>query len=543
MVLKSFNLFFFIVFIFNFIISSQSYCLNKNVRVSISDNNFQKFIYKNIDIFCTNDFQVSLYNDNITIPIKANSIINIEINNDTFTIKKDDKIIINTNTQNPIVKFTSQHNGMFGIVGLNRCDKQALYRGSFEVVKHTKSDFFLINVLPLEDYLKGVVPNEMPIKFGSTALKALSIAARNYAMKKPIIEFEEFDLFDSVMSQTYFGYNTENELSNKAILETEGIVITNNGKIILAQYHSTSGGSTENSENVFSDLKTNKFPGTPDKCLIGKKEFPSKVDLSIEKNARKFYTSCPKSFENESKYFRWKYQWGHDDLVASLRKTLEENANTGFVIGLNDVNHINKIIDIKVKCRGVSGKIMELDIVTNTGIINIKKELIFRKIFLHDGKILPSANVVFLLKKDNLGNLCQIIAYGGGYGHGVGMSQFGAAYMGQKLNLKFIQILKKYYSNINISTIPIILNSSTKFDDNCSFFAPTNKANIAFYNISGNGKIAISINGKIINISLHEKSKFKKINISNFILDGQNVVSIQSKDTNTLNTTFCIEFL
>ena len=73
--------------------------------------------------------------------------------------------------------------------------------------------------------------------------------------------------------------------------------------------------------------------------------------------------------------------------------------------------------------------------------------------------------------------------------------------MGQKLNLNFIQILKKYYSNINISTIPIILNSSTKFDDNCSFFAPTNKANIVFYNISGNGKIAISINGKIINIS------------------------------------------
>ena len=91
---------------------------------------------------------------------------------------------------------------------------------------------------------------------------------------------------------------------------------------------------------------------------------------------------------------------------------------------------------------------MELDIVTNTGIINIKKELIIRKIFLHDGKILTSANVVFLLKKDNLGNLCQIIAYGGGHGHGVGMSQYGAAYMGQKLNFNFIQILKKYYMRL-----------------------------------------------------------------------------------------------
>lgn len=540
--LKPFNAIFLIISVC-LLLPSQSYCMNENVRVSISDNSFQKFSYQNISVFCTKECQLSVRNEkNSSIPIRANSIVKIEINNGVLIAQNDWKVIANTNRPNSAILLSSK-NGMFGVSGLKRCDKQALYRGSFEIVKHTNSEFFLINILPLEDYLKGVVPNEMPVKFGISALKAQSVAARNYAIHERITEFKEFDLFDSVSSQVYFGYNTENEVSNKAILETRGIVMTSNGKTILARYHSTSGGCTENSENVFSDLKTNKFPGTPDKCLLGRRDFQSKTDLSIEKNAREFYTSTPKSFESESKYFRWKYEWAHDDLIKILRKTIAENARTGFVNNPNVINSIDKITDIKVKRRGVSGKIMEVDIVTNAGVITIKKELIFRKIFLFNGKILPSANVVFSLKRDHLGNLSKITAYGGGFGHGVGMSQYGAAYMGQKLKLNFVQILKRYYSNISISTIPLNLKSEVKSKNKFSFFAPTKKARLAFYNIIGNGKVTISINGKLLNISLDEKSKSKKLDISSYLLKGQNAISVQGKTTDMLNATFCIEFL
>ena len=220
-----------------------------------------------------------------------------------------------------------------------------------------------------------------------------------------------------------------------------------------------------------------------------------------------------------------------------------EHARTGFVNNPNVINSIDKITDIKVKRRGVSGKIMEVDVVTNAGVITIKKELIFRKIFLFNGKTLPSANVVFSLKRDHLGNLSKITAYGGGFGHGVGMSQYGAAYMGQKLKLNFVQILKRYYSNISISTIPLNLKSETKSKNKFSFFAPTKKARMAFYNIIGNGKVTISINGKLLNISLDENTKSKKLDISSHLLKGQNAISVQGKTTDMLNATFCVEFL
>ena len=76
-----------------------------------------------------------------------------------------------------------------------------------------------------------------------------------------------------------------------------------------------------------------------------------------------------------------------------------------------------------------------------------------------------------------------------------------------------------------------------------SFFAPTKKARVAFYNVIGNGKATISINGKLLNVSLDEKAKSKKFDISSYILKGQNVISIQGKTTDTLDATFCVEFL
>lgn len=99
----------------------------------------------------------------------------------------------------------------------------------------------------------------MPVSFGLEALKAQSVAARNYVLSPRTKASANYDVVDSVASQVYYGANTEKPLSNQAVEETEGIVAIYNWDLILAQYSSTAGGYTESYANAFSDPKTKNF--------------------------------------------------------------------------------------------------------------------------------------------------------------------------------------------------------------------------------------------------------------------------------------------
>lgn len=128
------------------------------------------------------------------------------------------------------------------------------YRG-FLVLKGSPRGLVAVNVVNLEDYLKSVVPGEMsPGQFGSLeALKAQAVAARTYAIKN-MGQFRNFgyDLIDSPRSQLYRGMISEHPLSNRAVDETRGEVLTYKGELINALYTSTCGGKTEDVENVFA---------------------------------------------------------------------------------------------------------------------------------------------------------------------------------------------------------------------------------------------------------------------------------------------------
>lgn len=128
------------------------------------------------------------------------------------------------------------------------------YRGIF-LLKNTRRGLSLINILNLEDYLKGVVPLELsPTTFNALeALKAQAVAARTYALKNLGRNSHlGFDLTDTQSSQVYGGMSVEHSLSNQAIEETAGEVIVYRGELIDALYTSTCGGMTEDAENVFS---------------------------------------------------------------------------------------------------------------------------------------------------------------------------------------------------------------------------------------------------------------------------------------------------
>ena len=128
------------------------------------------------------------------------------------------------------------------------------YRGLFQL-KNTDRGLALINILNLEDYLKGVVPLEMsPNTFNALeALKAQAVAARTYALKNLGRNSRlGFDLTDTQSSQVYGGLSAEHPLSNRAVEETAGEVIVYKNQLINALYTSTCGGQTEDAEKIFS---------------------------------------------------------------------------------------------------------------------------------------------------------------------------------------------------------------------------------------------------------------------------------------------------
>jgi stage II sporulation protein D len=132
------------------------------------------------------------------------------------------------------------------------------YRGYVEIAVNRSSRFTVTNVLNLEAYLRGVVPSELsPEAFPEKeALKAQAVAARTYAVKRRG-EFaaEGYDICATPACQVYRGVSVERRLSDEAVAETAGEVLTYEGEPVDALYTSTCGGRTENAENVFSAKK------------------------------------------------------------------------------------------------------------------------------------------------------------------------------------------------------------------------------------------------------------------------------------------------
>jgi len=502
------------------------------VRVAICNNNFKSVVYNEISIIATAEY--AAYDKDTAKPLiklMSGDILKITKDINGFILIVNNKTVAKNNG----IIILDCPKGLLGVKDLKRNGKQALYHGIFEITPKNDTQFILVNVLDLQSYLKGVVPNEMPVRFGLEALKAQAVAARNYVLMPRTRAFKEFDVDDSVASQVYFGAGTETPLSNQAVAETEGLLALYDWDLILAQYSSTAGGYTENYENVFSDPKTKEFPSKSKPYLQGRPDIFSVVPLNREEEAKLFYMSYPDSYDMRSPYYRWQKEFGVSELTDTLKKTLIEQSKTGFVKPQFKAGEdFAAIKQLLVKKRGVSGKIVELEIVTDKNTYHVEKELVIRRLLQKNGVSLPSANVVFehlYSAKQGVATPClyKIIAYGGGYGHGVGMSQYGAGFMATSLHKSFDKILKRYYTGITISTAPVILsNAEGQKIAERQFFAPYDKAilvvdnkyNIKEFNANINGTdVAFELSNAIV--PLH---RICRIDISSYIKKGKNKI-------------------
>lgn len=503
------------------------------IRVGISSNGFATWVYKNISIFGTAEILIC-DGDMVVANFPANTNLKFTLNNDgTITVTQDDGTII-TQISNTVRILCP--NGLLGVKDLKRAGTQALYHGAFELAKTNNGYFNLVNLIEVEDYLKGVVPNEMPVHFGLEALKAQSVSARNYVLSPRTKSSPNYDVVDSVASQVYFGANTEKPLSNRAVEETEGIVALYDWELILAQYSSTAGGYTESYSNAFSDPSSKEFPSKEKPYLKAKPDILSQTPLNTEEAAAAYYKSRPDAYDIRSSYFRWTREWTADELKNALQSTLAAQSATGFVKpAFKKGDTLDDLIELKVVRRGDSGKIIEMEVVTKSQTYKVFKELVVRRLITKDGKALPSANVVFDNEKDENGNLVAVKAYGGGFGHGVGMSQYGAGFMATELKLPFDKILKHYYTGISLTTKPVIISTDvSQISATQHFYAPKKEAKLIIDNKFGVSMLLAEINGKEHIFELPKEllgyKRFVEIDISKFIKQGRNTIKVTSPE-------------
>ncbi len=377
--------------------------------------------------------------------------------------------------------------GKISLLSVSRNQGTPSYRGILELAK-SETGIYVINELLLEEYLYSVVPSEMPSDYPLEALKAQAVCARTYAyghMLKTSSRLYGAHVDDS---STYQVYNniTENEHTTTAVRETSGqllYVSGDNGEIPAdTYYYSTScgfGTETDIWKGTVTDsldyLPAKRIANTVQLTAQGEGEKYTANSLMDEDVFGEFICNTFRSdYEVVEPWYRWKYSVEEIDterLLSVLQNRYEANSNlilTRDKKGEFVSKPIKKLEDIKeiaVILRNEGGIADELLIETDSQMIKVISEYNIRSVLCNgvtkavrqDGSkvsmpsLLPSAFFVITTGKED-GNVVGYTIVGGGFGHGVGMSQNGARQMaGSGMNAT--EILEFFYEGSNVKKI------------------------------------------------------------------------------------------
>ena len=296
------------------------------------------------------------------------------------------------------------------------------YRGEF-VVSQTDSGFLVVNSLPMDSYLRGVVPLEIGNRTAAefAAVQAQAVAARTYAYKH-LTNSRAFDMYATVQDQVYGGVDAEKPQADTAIMTTRDVVVLYNGQPITTPYHSTCGGSTAAVSEVWYDQPDQPYLRPVSDRIPGTNNF--------------YCDSSPR--------FSWTQSYDAAGLRAVMEKYLAAYTKA-------PKNGLGKITDIREQGRTPSGRIAALTVQTESGSYTLRGNDI--RFVLRDpkGAILNSTFFSFT-RETSGGEVSSLTVSGRGYGHGIGMCQWGAigrARAGQN----YRTILETYYPGTTIGRI------------------------------------------------------------------------------------------
>lgn len=282
------------------------------------------------------------------------------------------------------------------------------YRHRIEIVRGEKKQFLIVNEIPVDDYLKGVLPWEANPKWKSEALEAQAIISRTYALFNAILrKNEKYDVVSDVKSQVYEGKRLEHPATDKAIEQTRGQVLVTNGKIFPAYFHSTCGGAT------------------------------TRADLAwdVEPNPSLMGVQC--GFCAESKHYRWKGTFTVADIQSRLKRK-------GVKIG--PIKNITRD-DVDASGRARS-------FVFDDGKQKVKIHSNDFRMWMDPFRF--KSTLMTSIEQEGSNYLFS----GKGWGHGVGLCQYGMKQLAE-LGYSTKEILQYYYPKSEIKVLESVELSTT----------------------------------------------------------------------------------
>ena len=468
------------------------YTGEETIRVLIQNSDYQGIFHKEVKLSCDTEWELHYGLDGeLTEKHAVGEELLLDGNSAWFT--ECARIVLSP----------AEDGGKISLLSVNRSQGTPAYRGSMEIRK-TGQGFVVINELPVEEYLYGVVPSEMPVSYPMEALKAQAICARTYVyahLESPGYGEYGAHVDDSTGYQVY-NNTAEKEEAIQAVQETKGEVVRLNGELVDTYYYSTSCGFGAD-ERVWNPGEEKKVSYLTAASISETPVFTAQ-DMCRGDYFHEFLHNPPETdFERQEPWYRWSITVESID-AESLQKVLKERQEaepdrilveksgdkTGSVgsnagnadsnagnVGSNAGNaggnaeaageweDIGRITDICIGKRGDGGIAESLVIKGEKKTVTVLSQYNIRAVLCAGGvtavrqdgskvelkMLLPSAFFEIESVKEGE-NMIGYKLYGGGYGHGAGMSQNAARHMAEK-GYTTADILLFFYRDCKIENV------------------------------------------------------------------------------------------
>ena len=363
---------------------------------------------------------------------------------------------------------------------------QRLYGGEMRFQPNSYGTYTLVNEVPVETYLRGVVPHEIGLGAPRPAIEAQAILARTYALRNlRRFEIDDYELCADTQCQVYWGLGGAAEISDRAIAATRSQVLTYRNELIDALYSSTTGGVTAPFSHVWNGSDRPYLQAVIDS--VNRVWDLSTRPLSNEQNFRAFMSLSSGFNEDEWEAFRWRREGTLESLADDLRNYLR--------VVQHPLVNFARLEKLEVTERAPSGRVQTLVATTDLGKVTLQKDEVVRAFYPprstlfyleptftqveadaatepETGAIASSAathstsganNVPEEIDKETKDEIATdkqnsaavhkgYAFVGGGFGHGVGMSQTGAYRLGE-LGWSNNRILDFYYPGSELKVL------------------------------------------------------------------------------------------
>jgi SpoIID/LytB domain protein len=353
------------------------------------------------------------------------------------------------------------------------------YAGTFRLQPNAHQSFTLVNYVPLETYLRGVVPHEIGYNAPYASVQAQAVLARTYALaSRHRFTTDNYELCADTQCQVYRGLEDTTSTADRAIADTSGKVLTYNNKVVDALYSSTTGGITANYNDIWDGQERPYLKSVVDSVTnpVDLKKF----NLADENNFRTFISKRDGFNEVGWGKFRWQSDSSLDEIKSTLRDFLKLSGDVD--------TKFNQIKQINITKRSPSGRVLAIEVETDTKTLTLEKDEIIDAFYAPNSTLFyiqpiytevskpddkekqndsssstpnsnpssPNLNPIDSSPNPSPSPSVKILKgysfIGGGLGHGVGMSQAGSYNLG-KLGWSYDRILDFYYTGAKLQTL------------------------------------------------------------------------------------------